>query len=165
MLYLHALFYLSSYCLLRAHVGYKQCCWEPLCYLAGVFFFLNLFSKHVTVNLIVNLIGLRTTHRQCTPLHVAARTFSDADWVRFAPHGSGTRAKQERERRKAACVGIPAAPLSVCADVSELPQSQLSLLLPPHHHGTRDCPSDCQLSELFLPGCSCCYWVTEMKGS
>ena len=77
-------------------------------------FFLNLFLKHVTVNLIVNLIGLRTTHKKCTPLHVAVLTFSDADWVRFAPNVSGTRAKQERERRKAACVGIPAALLCVC---------------------------------------------------
>lgn len=114
MLSLHALFYSSIYCLLRVHVGYKQSCLESLCYLSVFFFFLNLFLKHVTVNLIVNLTGLRTTHQQCTPLHVAVRTFPDADWVRFAPNVSGTRTKQERERRKAACMGIPTALLCVC---------------------------------------------------
>lgn len=132
MLYLHALFYSSMYCLLCMPVGYKQCCLEPLCHLFGVFFF-NLLLKHVTINLIVNLIGLQTTHQRCTSLHVSVRTFPDTDWVRFAPNVSGTQAKQEKGERQLVWVSPLPCSLCVCRCEPAPTATALSVLLPPHH--------------------------------
>lgn len=80
-----------------------------------VCFFFNLFLKHVTINLIVNLIGLITTHQRCISLYVFVRTFPDTDWVRFAPNVSVTQAKQDKGERQLVWVSL--LPCSLCVQM------------------------------------------------
>lgn len=141
-------------------VGYKQCCLEPLCHLFGVFF-LNLLLKHVTINLIVNLIGLRTTHQRCTSLHVSVRTFPDTDWVRFAPNVSGTQAKQEKGERQ--LVWVSPLPCSLCVCRCEPAPTATALCC--CHHTTWHEGLSCRLPAkqalppwLLLPGIGLQKW-------